>query len=295
MQTFSCIRIIYNPNSTGRGKAMATKLQRRLKKRYPADTVELIPTEYAGHAEELAYSLACDNRHPLVVSVSGDGGYHEVVNGAAKAMEEGKIIAVSLLPAGNANDHYHSVHKDDIYTAIKHETPRGIDLLKITVVHNNKITIRRAHSYIGLGLTPAVGRELTASKLNAFKEAWIVVKGLLQPHYIQIKRNGQQQSFDSITISNIERMAKMLILADSSQINDGLFEVNEVPHVSRLHLYNFLRRAVTHSIDDAQQMKRYVFTTVDSTDIQCDGEIIHVPSDARVTITINEQQLQSVY
>ena len=38
------------------------------------------PTERAGHARDLAKQAAGTGR-PLIVSVSGDGGYNEVVDG----------------------------------------------------------------------------------------------------------------------------------------------------------------------------------------------------------------------
>ncbi len=67
--------------------------------------VDLVPTEHAAHATELSRTAAGAGS-PLVVSVSGDGGYNEVVNGVRQAGNERAASAV--LAAGNANDHRRS-------------------------------------------------------------------------------------------------------------------------------------------------------------------------------------------
>src|SRR4051812_3140048 len=108
---YTAITIIYNPISTGSSKKNAEKLYRELLQTPLKDIVYLRATEYAGHAEELAYELATASQRPLVISSSGDGTYNEVVNAMLKAKEEGRSAVCGLLPSGNANDHYHSVHK----------------------------------------------------------------------------------------------------------------------------------------------------------------------------------------
>ena len=120
--TFSTIAIIYNPNSTGSSRKLAEEYANILQKRMPAQKIELIGTEHAGHAEELAYSIAKNSKHPLIISSSGDGGYNEVINGAYKAREEGANPITSLLPAGNANDHFRNLSSDDLVEHIVNET-----------------------------------------------------------------------------------------------------------------------------------------------------------------------------
>ena len=56
--TYSTIAIIYNPNSTGSSKDLADDFKTAIKKRLPKQKIELIATEYAGHAEELAYEIS---------------------------------------------------------------------------------------------------------------------------------------------------------------------------------------------------------------------------------------------
>src|SRR3982750_2899542 len=109
MSGYDAITIIYNPNSTGPSEAKARVLHEDLIKRRKRTKITLTPTKRAGHAEDLAYKAAHANRRALIISSSGDGGYHEVINGALRAQLEGAKPTVGLLPAGNANDHYHSL------------------------------------------------------------------------------------------------------------------------------------------------------------------------------------------
>jgi diacylglycerol kinase family enzyme len=67
--------------------------------------MELLPTDFAGHARDLARSVAVSGG-PLIVSVSGDGGYNEAVNGVLDVPASRAVCTV--LPAGNANDHHRS-------------------------------------------------------------------------------------------------------------------------------------------------------------------------------------------
>ena len=111
--------IIYNPNSTGQSGDMARDLKKVLRTRMPRQKITLQATKYAGHAEELGYSLSKRSAQPLIISASGDGGYNELINGIMKAQNEGAHPVSGLLPAGNANDHYHAMHDDDIVWQIE--------------------------------------------------------------------------------------------------------------------------------------------------------------------------------
>src|SRR5689334_6633122 len=133
MTNYSKILIIYNPHSTG-GQAgkKAQRLERRLERAGLAD-IEIIGTTHSGHAEELAYAAAIKYEQPLLVSVSGDGGYNEVINGAMRAQAEtGHRPVCTILAAGNANDHRRTVRRRPLWWAITHHTPEAIDVLRMT-------------------------------------------------------------------------------------------------------------------------------------------------------------------
>ena len=89
---------VYNPNS---GKSGLIKrinyIIQELKAIY--DEVDYKPTEYAGHAREIARE-ACGNYTHLIIS-GGDGTFNEIVNGLA---EQENAPIVGYLPSGTVND-----------------------------------------------------------------------------------------------------------------------------------------------------------------------------------------------
>lgn len=93
--------VIFNP-SAGRGRARRY-VQRRLK----ADpTIELCPTQHAGHAEELAYRAASDG-FQRIIAAGGDGTIHEVANGLLRANRPEVILGI--WPCGSADDYAYAL------------------------------------------------------------------------------------------------------------------------------------------------------------------------------------------
>ena len=82
MASFDRIVVIFNPHSTD-GPPLAEELHTDLTTRLPEVPVRLWPTERAGQARDIARQAA-QTGHPLIVSVSGDGGYNEVVDGSCR-------------------------------------------------------------------------------------------------------------------------------------------------------------------------------------------------------------------
>ena len=156
--TFDRVIVIYNPNSTGDAPALAEELRADLAERLPDLPVDLNPTEHAGHARTLAADAARSGR-PLIVSVSGDGGYNEVVNGVMDV--PGSKAVCTVVAAGNANDHHRSMPARPLPQAVLDDPVRHIDLLRITFGTEQPAQVHYAHSYIGFGLTPlmAIGIE----------------------------------------------------------------------------------------------------------------------------------------
>src|SRR5829696_1419713 len=128
--TFDRIVLVFNPHSTGNAPRSAEDLRAELARRLPDVPLELSPTEHAGHARDLARKAA-GTGSPLIVSVSGDGGYNEVVNGVMDAGNDDAVCAVRA--AGNANDHRRTTRERPLADAIVAGDVRRIDLLKLTL------------------------------------------------------------------------------------------------------------------------------------------------------------------
>lgn len=293
--SYTTIAIIYNPNSTGSSQGMAKHFAKNLKKRLPEQKIELLATEYAKHAEELAYTIAKASKNPLIISSSGDGGYNEVVNGALKAQKEGYKVTTGLLPAGNANDHHRNVHENDtIELIVKNET-RKVDVLKIRSKSNGKKIVRYAHSYIGFGLTPKVSDELNKKKLNVFVETWLVVRSLFTITPVRLKIGRKVRHYESIIFSNIDTMSKYLKISQPSSITDGKFEVTIfTTRRSRLKLIMLLLRASVEPVKEDTQVAKFVLKTVDATLVQLDGEVMTLDARTRTVVTAEKQLLSCI-
>ena len=292
--TYSTIAVIYNPNSTGSSKDLAEDFVSQLSEKLPDQKVELIATERAAHAEELAYDLAVNNENPLIISSSGDGGYNEVVNGALKAQSEGRTVTTGLLPAGNANDHYHNLHDRSFIDSVVAGETRRIDVLKITSQVNGEALQRYAHSYIGIGLTPEVGHELNKTKLNFFKEVALVGRVLFKTSPVKLKINDRVRRYDSVIFSNIEKMSKYLTVSQESSVSDGKFELTIFRFRQKFKLIGVLLKASLVGLKEDQQVSEFGFETVNQTLVQADGEIITLDANAPVSIKIEQKLLSCI-
>ena len=281
----SRVMVIYNPNSTGNGKVNALAFAKEC--RASGIDVDVRETEYAGHAVKIARDAASSKSVDMIVSSSGDGGYHEVVNGVLTSDNPETITGV--LPSGNANDHFNFVHDEDIVPRILKGDVARIDVI---VVETDEWT-RYAHSYVGLGVTPQIGKVLTEHTLNLAKEALIVVTHLFKVHPVKIAFNGKNHRYDNIVFSNIGRMSKYLTLSSDAAVDDGQFEVTMKKHSTAFELIRHLAKAAI-SEADATQMRTFHFTVMRKTSIQLDGEVYTLVAGARVKIDCQKQKLRCI-
>src|SRR6478609_5753035 len=78
VERFDRVVLIYNPVNRRVPLTMAESMRDELGRRLPDLPVVLRATQYVGHARELARGVAATGA-PLIVAVSGDGVYNEVV------------------------------------------------------------------------------------------------------------------------------------------------------------------------------------------------------------------------
>lgn len=289
MPAFSRAIVIYNPNSTGDSQAIAKEFCEQLRKLRPEATVELQETTHAGHGEELGYELTRKYLDLLLVSVSGDGGYHELVNGVMKAVDKGASAPIcAVLPGGNANDHHTYIAERPLTEAIAAEGLIKLDLLQVETTET-----RYAHSYVGLGLTPLVAVELNKHKLSALKEAWLSIRTFWKFKPFKIIENGKKATFDSLILANIGIMAKYLTLDQDNSPRDGKFEVLRWPHNNKIRLITQLLKSAAGKIESPTSVERFEFTTVKPMPMQLDGELVKLTAGQRVTVTCAKSQLRT--
>lgn len=288
------IAIIYNPQSTGKSKQEAERLRQQLRRRLKIPVV-LLGTQYAGHAEELAYDFVMKHSRCLVISASGDGGYHEVVNGVISAQRHGRHAICGVLPTGNANDHRRSIRQQPLVRSILAGSTGRLDLLAVTIRHpDNSQTIRYAHSYAGLGLTPVVASELNRHNLNPLKESWIVLKAFYKFRAFRAEVEDEIQKYDSIICTNIQRMAKVLRIAKGASPHDGRFEVVLFPARPKPMLFLTLLKAVTVGLKTAHLTDHFKLKMVQPMPIQLDGEVYALATGDTVEIIAAPDVLQTI-
>lgn len=292
--TYSTVAIIYNPNSTGSSKTLAEQTKADILARLPKQKVELIATKHAGHAETIAYDIAKSSKNPLIISSSGDGGYHEIINGVVKAQHEGAHPITGLLPAGNANDHYHTLHGSDLTNAIANEATMQIDLLKLRGTVEGKPFERYGHSYIGFGFTPYIGKELNKNKLGIFNQVWIVGRALFAVRAVRLKIGKKAKLYDSLIFSNIDKMSKVLKISQPSRINNGKFEVTIFKKRNKLKLILLLLKSSLVGIKEDMSVESFSLETVRKTNVQIDGELRTLDALSKVEITIEKQVLRCI-
>lgn len=288
---FHTVVIIYNPNSTGDGKANAAALKERIDSLTKNITVKVQPTEYAGHAVKIAKKYARDSG-TVIVSSSGDGGYNEVVNGVLGV--KNSRAAMAVLPSGNANDHYNAVASDDLVKNIAAGESKNIEAIRLESHVSGKQWVRYAHSYVGFGITPKIGKELTARKLNPFNEKWHTVYHLMRFKHVDISQGKTVRRYSSLVFSTIGRMSKIIRLEESANQHDGKMEVYETEYHTPLQLLGMLLHASLRGLTKSDRVTEYRLRTIGRTMVQLDGEVFTLDADADILLTCQKAAIRTV-
>ncbi|MCZ2814497.1 diacylglycerol/lipid kinase family protein [Modestobacter sp. VKM Ac-2984] len=293
MSPFDRIVVIFNPNSTGEAAGSAEQLQAELARRLPDVPVTLCPTQRAGHARELAREVAATGR-PLLVSVSGDGGYNEVVDGVMQAGNPDAVCGVRA--AGNANDHRRTTREHHLADAIVAGDVQRIDLLRLTLGSGSDAEVRYAHSYIGAGLTPVIAVDIEKGGKGSWREALSVLRGFTRFRPFPIRQeDGEERTIDSLLFANIAQMAKVATLSEGARPDDGRFEVIAQRRTGKLRVLGTALRAATRGLGRQPSATHYAFTTLVPMPLQLDGELVELEADTLVTVDIAPRALATVF
>lgn len=282
--------IIYNPNSTGDSETNARTFAKQLKNRDAAMDVTIIATKFAGHAEEIAAEYA-DAADTLIVSSSGDGGYNEVINGV---LASGGKCVVAVLPSGNANDHHRAVAPDDALKSIVNGKVRRIEAIKIEAMVNGKPWQRYAHSYVGFGLTPKIGKVLTDVRPNAVTEKWHVMKQAFSFKHIKIESDGSVHSYNSLIAATIDRMSKVIKLDESASLNDGKMEIYESKYLSPFTTIKELLFAGVKGVTPTTVTEKFELSSKKPLLVQLDGEVFTLDAKRKVTLTCEKNSITTL-
>lgn len=272
------VLVVYNPHSSGGGQSLAEQLRQELAERRPGLPVQLQATQHAGHGREIARAVTGPGT--LVVSASGDGGYHDVVNGLMDAGSDGVMAAV--LAAGNANDHRRATRRRPLVEAIVTGEVSRLDLLRITYGDQ----VEYAHSYVGWGLTPLVAAELESHGKGALRELVTTVRTFWRFRPFAIRIDQRVEQFDSILCATIDQMAKYATISTGSRPDDGRFEIIAMPHLPKWRIAATILQAATRGLPRQPSVSSYEFTAVDPLPMQIDGEVRELDAGDIVLVEI---------
>lgn len=299
MSVFDHIAIIYNPNSTGDAPAMAKNLRTQIDRNRKSIGTKavLTPTKHARHAITLSRDIALKYKRPLIVSVSGDGGYNEVINGAMEAKNQSTTAqpVTAVVGAGNANDHRRVVRSDPLIELIKKGEPKPLDLIHIKASAKGFTLSRYAHSYIGYGVTPQVGHELNKHGKSLLHEIKSILKTYRSYAPFTIERDGESKVLDNLVFANINEMAKFIKLDEKNTMHDDKFEVIELYHRSKIHMLGTLLRAALIGFKNPPSYSSYELTSKDKLPIQLDGEVEWLPKNCTAVVTSVHEAIDSLF
>jgi diacylglycerol kinase family enzyme len=290
---FDRVVIVYNPRSRGPARELAEKLLRELSWRVPGLPLRFRRSEYAGHARDIAREAADEGGAPLVVSVSGDGGYNEVVNGVLASANG--LAAAAVEAAGHANDHRRATERGPLVEAIVDGTLRRIDLLRLRMGSGGGERVRYAHSYIGLGFTSEVVVNLAKGPKGPIAELVTAVRTLAELEAVAVRDDkGVRREYDSLLLANINRLANFARLSDSRDLDDGRFDIITFPHASRWAIVALAFRAATLGLGRQPSATEVQFTPLEHVTLQVDGEVVAVDAEVPVRVEIARRALRTL-
>jgi YegS/Rv2252/BmrU family lipid kinase len=243
--------------------------------------VEIIETQYAGHARELANTLSFAGYDGLCV-IGGDGTMHEIVNGIMKREDHAKI-PIGLIAGGTGNSFMHDVDAlDPEVAALRILTGR---LRNVDIAHvdaNGEILY--GFNIVGWGLPTDILK--TSQKLRwlggqCYNIASIIEVLRNKPRLAKVKIDEQNIAGDYgfILGCNTIHTGKAMKMAPLAQINDGLIDLIVVRKAGRIKLlYLFTKLFKGRHIGDPavvyHQARQFSIEPLENHMLNIDGEMI---------------------
>ena len=274
------VYLVYNPFS---GNKKGVALLEKIKPIFEEGNLKLdiIETQYAGHARELANTLPFEGYDGLCV-IGGDGTMHEIVNGMLKR-KDGARLPIGLIAGGTGNSFMHDVDALDPEVAARRILTGRKRKVDIALVDANGETIY-GFNIVGWGLPTDITE--TASKLKwlgsqCYNVASIVEVLRNKPRLAKVKIDKQQIAGDYgfILGCNTIHTGTAMKMAPLAQFDDGLIDLIVVRKAGRMKLlYLFTKlfkgKHVGNPAVVYHQVKQFSIEPVENHELNIDGEVI---------------------
>jgi YegS/Rv2252/BmrU family lipid kinase len=273
--------LIVNPFS---GKKQGLKILEKITPLFRINNIELniIYTNYSGHAETLARDIDIENYNGLLL-IGGDGTFHEVINGLLTRADN-KKVPIGIIPAGSGNSFMRDLDITDpvkaINVIISNET-RLIDVMRLEMEEKIQYSI----NLIGWGMVTDVG--LSAEKMRWIGPSRYTIAALFQILFkksrtakLEIQGIKLETKFMFVIGCNSIHVGKGMKMAPKAKIDDGLVDIIVVESgISRLRLLSVLPKLYkgTHIFEpEVKYFQSDTFSLIpDNKDVlNIDGQII---------------------
>ncbi|MCB8967595.1 MAG: diacylglycerol kinase family lipid kinase [Ardenticatenaceae bacterium] len=294
------IKVILNPMADrGRGGQRQAAIAAHLQAMTPtgAGSVDMVVTERAGHAVELARMAALDG-YDVVAAAGGDGTVHEVVNGLYQA---GKAeTALGVIPIGSGNDFaFANGMAGDVETAVSRlftGTTKTVDLAHIV---DDRGREKVFGNNFGLGFDAVVVIETEKiTRIHGFlMYLWAVLRTLV----LYYDRPQVEVTFDDELVKQHILFLAMgvgprggggFLLVPDAKLDDNLIDSCTVNPINRLQMLWMIPKTIngTHTTSRFVTMRRNRRIAIHCTtpmSIHIDGEVFAYPRDnvRQVTVT----------
>jgi YegS/Rv2252/BmrU family lipid kinase len=278
------IRFIANPFSGTKNKR---NLEPNIKKYLDHNQYdwELIFTDYAGHATELAKE-AVDKKYFMVVAVGGDGSINEV----SQSLVHSNTI-LGILPSGSGNGFA-------MHLGIGRNIKKAFQFLnegKILTIDTCLMNDRPYVNLAGMGFDAEVSARIKGSKLRGFlgylvysiQEAFAYK---MQDFELEMDGKKIQRSCFTLAIANAPMYGYGFVVAPEAVLHDGLLEIMIIKKAPKWRIILEGWRYLNNSLHKSPLAEKYeakqviVKTNVSPWAAHVDGESLKVDSPVRFRI-----------
>jgi diacylglycerol kinase family enzyme len=285
------VLIIANGNPLSRrADSMAHVALRQLRSSFKSQ-VDLVTTDYAGHAREVAEAWASEHLDGTIIGIGGDGTLNEIGNGILSATAaRGSRVVLVVCAGGNANDQYRSwppsqrIRLESVPSA----APVPVDVIEVSYdTENHKHATRQyALSYIAIGALATGASVVNRRRRGMLADLALIPQTLLRARPVSVVIGGRLAHIDSLSWHIVSTMAKVFRVSANSRRADGLMEIVLVPHrrwPAALRMSWFgLRSLVWPPRQSRGAMTTFYWEQGGAA--QLDGETVDIPPGSDVTV-----------
>ncbi|HJM47900.1 MAG: diacylglycerol kinase family lipid kinase [Candidatus Marinimicrobia bacterium] len=272
--------LIVNPHG---GVKSGFKILEKVKPYFDEANAELniIETEYAGHARDIAAELPLDSITGFC-AIGGDGTMHEIVNGMM-SRKDGMRVPIGLITGGTGNSFMHDLDCLDPVEAVQRiltNRTRKIDLFKAEAKGN----LYFGFNIVGWGMP-------TDINILAEKMRWLggqryniasileVLKFKTRLARIEIDGSNIVADFGFVIGCNTMYTGKGMKMAPLARLDDGLLDLIIVRKAGRIKLLRmfpkiFSGKHIADPIVEYRQVKTFSIYPEKQSTLNIDGEML---------------------